>query len=167
MGVINQHRKPVGDPDLLNPSLHVGLQQRLPDRRDFHTEMTADGNGAERVIDAELSRHGHFRVKVHQSPDMEIHSQPARRMDQLRTLSAEHTVFSHAVSFQLTGVSLNHLSGMGIITVDDTHLALPEQKALTFHIFLKAVMFAGTDMVRLQIRKNAIVEHKALGTVQL
>ena len=128
--------------------------------------MTADGNGCQRIVHAEFAGHRYFHIKIHQTGHMEGHSQFSGLVHQLPVFGPQHAVFSHTEALQCTGMFLRHCLPVFIVTVDDSHLALFEQQSLTVQIFLKACMLVGTDMIRLQICKNTVIEYKSLGTVQ-
>ena len=128
--------------------------------------MTADGNGCQRIVHTEFAGHGYFHSKIHQTGHMEGHSQFSGLVHQLPVLGPQHAVLSHAEALQCTGMSLRHYLPVFIVTVNDSHLALFEQQTLAMQIFLKACMFIWTDMIRLQICKNAVIEYKSLGAVK-
>ena len=62
-------------------------------------------------------------------------------------------------------MSLSHLLPMGIVAIYNTYLTLLKQQTLAGHIFFKACMLVGTDVIRLQIGKNTVIKHKSLGAV--
>ena len=55
---------------------------------------------------------------------------------------------------------------MGIIGIENTLSALFKQQALTVDIICQILMLVWSDMIRLQIRKDTIVKHKAADSVQ-
>ena len=166
MGIIDQQGELVGDFDHLNTAFHLCLQQCLFNIFLFHLEMAADGNGCQRVVHAEFAGHGYLHVKIHQSGYMEGDAQFSGLMHQFPVLGPEHAVLSHSKTLQSTGVTFRHRLPMLIVTVNNAYLTLPEQQSLTVQIFLEAGMLVGPDMIRLQIRENTVIKHKALSAVQ-
>ncbi len=132
-----------------------------------HLEMAADGDGAQGVVYAEPSGRRHMGVKLHQPGHMEVHAQLSRRVHQLQALRPQHRALSGAIGLQLTGVALHDAAHMDVVAVDDADPALPEQPPLAFQVLLKALMLPRRDVVRLQVREDAVIEYKALCPMEL
>ena len=60
---------------------------------------------------------------------------------------------------------LKHLLHMAVVSVDDSHSALPKEHSLTLQILVKILVLIGTDMIRLQIGKHTEIEDKASRSV--
>ena len=136
--------------------------------------MTADGDGCQRVVNAEPARHIDLGVKIHRPAGrrpvlaagyMESHAQLPVHIRELQVRGADVAAFVQAVGFQAAGVTFRHLLPVGVIPVHNAHPALFKQKSLTVQIVLKAGMLVGADVIRLDVCKNAEVEHKALASM--
>ena len=136
--------------------------------------MTADGDGCQRVVNAEAARHIDLGVKIHRPAGrrpvlaagyMESHAQLPVHIRESQVRGADVAAFVQAVGFQAAGVTFRHLPPVGVIPVHNAHPALFKQKSLTMQIVLKAGMLVGADVIRLDVCKNAEIEHKTLASV--
>ena len=127
MGIIDQQGELIGYLDHLDKAFYLCLQQRLFNVFLIYLEMTADGNGRQRIVHAESAGHGYFHVKIHQSGYMEGHAQFSGLMHQLSVFCPEHTVLSHSKAFQCAGMAFRHCLPVLIVAIHNTHPTLFEQ----------------------------------------
>ena len=158
----------------LDAPFHLRGKKRLLHIRNGNPEMTADGDGSQRVVDAEPARHVDLSVKIHRLPafrpvcaagDMEGCAQLSIPIRQLQARGADVAPLAQSVGFQPAGAAFRHLPPVSVVSVHNAHPALLEQKPLAMQIFFKAGMLIRPDMIRLDIRKNAEVKHEALASV--
>ena len=71
-----------------------------------------------------------------------------------------------SVSFQLTGMPFDNSLKVFIISVDNSHTTLPEQHRFASEIIIKILMLIRSDMVWLDICKNAEIKDKSLCSVK-
>jgi hypothetical protein len=111
------------------------------------TEMSADRNRAQGVIDTETPGRGNMCVEGNGSLCVKGDPQLSGSVDQLDVFRTQIVVLSKAEGLHSTGVAFQDPAAIWIISVENTRPALPEEKALTMQIIFKISMFIRTDMI--------------------
>ena len=166
VGVVDHQREVVAYLHHLDAASDMDLEKCFLHlfRRD--AEMPADRDRAQRVVDAETSGRGHFRVEVHESLHIEGDAQLAGLLDQLQVFRVQVGFGTESVSLYAAGVAVHDPLVILVVRVEDTHSALPEQKALALQIVVEILVLVGADMIRGEICEDSQIEQKSLRSVQ-
>ena len=106
MGVIDHQRELLRHLYHLNSPLHMGLFQRRLNIFYRYFKMAADGDGTERVIDAETPRCRHLRMEIQKALYIKGHPQFPGLLYQRQILCPQGCLLMETVGFQRTGVIL-------------------------------------------------------------
>ena len=165
--VIDHQREVIADLYHLYASSDVDLEKGFLNLLRCDVKVSADGDRAQRVIDAEFSGCRHLRMEVQKSLYIEGDAQLSVLFNKLQILRVQVSRSAQSVSLHAAGVAVHDLSAVLVIHVENADSALPEEKALAGQIFIKVLVLLGTYVVRRQIGENPEVEQKSLRAVHL
>ena len=148
VGIVDHKGKVIAHLDHLDPAPHMNPAQSLTDVVVRNSEMPADGDGTESVVDAETARGRNMCMETDRSFGVKGDPQLSGCVDQLNGFSAQIILLSQTECLHLAGMSLQDPGTPGVVSVEDPDLTLTEQKALAVQIILEVSVFIGTDMVR-------------------
>ncbi len=166
MCVIDHQGKLIRHAHRLRPAFHLGRRKGSLYLRPIHTEMPADGDGRQRIVNVEFSGGSRLHRKLSQPAGRKTHAQTPAFVQERDVLRPQIRRRINTVSFQPAGAVFRDRLPVGIIPVHDPYSALPEQQTLTVQVIIEILMLILPDMIRLQIRKNSKVKDKSLGSVQ-
>ena len=160
MGIIYHKRERIRDFYHLDPPLYFCSFESFLDI--FHTdsEMTADGNGSQRIVDTEFAGKIDLHRKIHKSFRLIGNSQRAFSCNEMQIFCTKISLLTETESFQPAGMALQHFFQMFIVSIHDPHSALFEQHTLAADIVLKIFVFIRADMIRFNIGKNTQIKNK-------
>ena len=165
--IVDHQRKRVADLHELDSSLGLRAQKRRADVLRRYAEVMADGNGGERIVDAEPSRRRHLAGELHLSLRVKPDAELSGLFNQLQILRVEIILPSEAVALRPAGTALQNAVYIRIVSVDNAQPALAEQKALAVQIFLKVRMLIGADVILRKVGEHTDVKQNSCRAVQL
>ena len=120
-------------------------------------QLLGGGNGGQRIVDAEQPRHVDLHVHGLLAGYMEGNAQHGLGAQQFVVLTG--TVVGirrvNAVGDQTAGMSFQQGRGVLVVGIHHTDLAPFEQLSLPGTVLLKSLVFAGADVVGIQVGKDA------------
>ncbi len=137
------------------------------DRLDRKTEARTDGNGRQRVVNAELTGegegHGVLSVIV---GEQEAHTDVAGRTEKRDTRCAEVAVLLDRHARLIATVMADHFGGVGVVGViyDILRTVIGEERALAKLIIVKVGVLELADMVGREVGKDADLIANAVHT---
>ena len=152
--------------DHLNTTFDSGHLQSFDDILLGYLKMTADGNGSQRIVNAELTRNIDLHRKIHKSLHMIGNSQIALSSNESGVLCTEICFFGKSVGFKFAGVAFDNAVKVFIVTIYDTNLTLLEKHGFAVQIIIKILVLIRSDMIRFNICENSKIKHKSLCPVK-
>ena len=152
--------------DHLNTAFDPGHLQSFDDILLGYLKMVADGNGSQRIVNAELTWNIDLHRKIHKSLNMIGNSQIPLSSNESGALCTEICFFGKSIGFQITSMSLNYFLKMLIVAVYDTNLTLSEKHGFAVQIIIKVLVLIRSDMIWFNICENSKIKHKSLGSVK-
>ena len=128
--------------------------------------MAADGNGSQRIVNAELTWNIDLHRKIHKSLNMIGNSQIALSSNESGALCTEICFFGKSIGFKFTGVAFDNAVKVFIVTIYDTNLTLSEKHGFAVQIIIKVLVLIRSDMIWFNICENSKIKHKSLGSVK-
>ena len=159
VGIVDQDGELVADGHQLHTAFDERLFQSLMDGGIRKAQHLAHADGGQGVVNTEQPRHAHLyvqRVAVRLGQG-ELNAQHLLVAQQAVLLAGTviHLGGMDAIGNQLAGVAFQQCFGVGVIGVYHADIAALEQLAFPAAVFLKAGMFAGADVVRVQVGEHA------------
>ena len=152
--------------DHLNTAFDPGHLQSFDDILLGYLKMAADGNGSQRIVNAELTWNIDLHRKIHKSLNMIGNSQIPLSSNESGALCTEICFFGKSIGFKFTGVAFDNAVKVFIVTIYDTNLTLSEKHGFAVQIIIKVLVLIRSDMIWFNICENSKIKHKSLGSVK-
>ena len=130
-----------------------------------HSEMMADGDCRQRIVHGKCPRQRHGKMRRHIPDRIVGNTERAVLGQQLFVHGTDIRILRKAAGLHLTGMPQKDLFKMRIIGIENAQPALLKQQALAVQIVVKILVLVGSDVIRLDIGKNADLKGHPVHTV--